>query len=91
TKIICDLCEQSYKSKTSVSNLKRHFLKYHKNEYQSILQQYFERTQRIKCSLSQNKELTNLRNVQVTEDDEYLTEEEREEVVVSGEVLNKMK
>ncbi|CAG8500961.1 15412_t:CDS:2 [Dentiscutata heterogama] len=48
-------------------------------------------TQGIKCSIPRNKELTDSRNVRVSEDDEYLTEEETEEVVFSGEVLNKVK
>ncbi|CAG8734184.1 14666_t:CDS:1, partial [Dentiscutata heterogama] len=69
TLIICDFCEQSYKSNTSVSNLKRHFLKYHKNEYQSILQRYLEKKQNALhkkdlIDLGNIRESVNLRNVQ---------------------------
>ena len=60
TLIICDFCEQSYKSNTSVSNLKRHFSKYHKDEYQSILQRYLEKKQ----NALYKKDLIDLKNTQ---------------------------
>ncbi|CAG8728081.1 5213_t:CDS:1, partial [Dentiscutata heterogama] len=95
TLIICDFCAQSYKSNTSVTNLKRHFLKYHKSEYQSILQRYLEKKQNALhkkglIDLRNIQESVNLRNVQVSEEniDEYITEEETEEVVSSGEVIS---
>jgi hypothetical protein len=39
TKIICDLCEQSYSIKTSYTIIKKHFIKFHKKEYEEFLNQ----------------------------------------------------
>jgi hypothetical protein len=39
SKIICNLCEQSYSIKTSYTVIKRHFLNHHKKEYEEFLTQ----------------------------------------------------
>ena len=39
TKIICQICNQSYVFNTNTSNLKKHFEIFHKKEYEEILKQ----------------------------------------------------
>jgi hypothetical protein len=37
TKLICEICEQSYVINTTTTNLKKHFEKFHKDDYIEIL------------------------------------------------------
>ena len=48
TKLKCDICNASYEIKVSVTNLKNHFAKYHKTEYQQMLTKQKERVENIK-------------------------------------------
>ncbi|KAF0469255.1 hypothetical protein F8M41_025604 [Gigaspora margarita] len=48
TKLVCDICEASYRINTNISNLKKHFAKYHRHTYQEILRKNKERKKQIK-------------------------------------------
>jgi len=60
TKLRCDICNATYDIKVQVSNLKNHFSKYHKIEYQQILEKQKERNENIKkINYIQRKENSN--------------------------------
>lgn len=48
TKLICNICNASYFIGTCLNNLKKHFDKYHKIEYQSAMKKEEERRAQIK-------------------------------------------
>jgi hypothetical protein len=56
TKLVCNICEQSYNYKTSISNLKKHFEKYHNEDYKLIIKKNIEKTHPILNYYSLGKE-----------------------------------
>jgi hypothetical protein len=99
TRLICNLCEASYEIKTQVTNLKNHFERDHKNEYQKFLQKKIEsqneQNQKRKKDLinSNQKEIQEyfppenfkaITNKHVQISEDYETEEEIEEVIANG-------
>jgi hypothetical protein len=57
TEIKCDLCNQKYNFKTSITMLKKHFEKYHNEEYKLLEKQYELRLKKGNNSvLKQTKE-----------------------------------
>ncbi|CAG8821853.1 22110_t:CDS:2, partial [Cetraspora pellucida] len=48
TKLKCDICNASYEIQVSVTNLKKHFAKYYKTDYQKILEKQKEKFKNIK-------------------------------------------
>jgi hypothetical protein len=103
TRLICDICEANYPIDTNLSNLKRHFAKYHQQEYYSAMQQNEERRKQIKqinqiqrkgktTLITQNNETSVVqvpKPVQVEDfnNDDYTTEEEIVEIIESGQAL----
>jgi hypothetical protein len=48
TKLVCDICDASYRINTNLSNLKKHFARYHRQTYKEILNKNEERKAQIK-------------------------------------------
>jgi hypothetical protein len=57
TKVSCEICKQEYNINSSVTNLKNHFVRYHKNEYDQIITKHVEK--RFNRNLSLIKKITN--------------------------------
>jgi hypothetical protein len=43
TKVFCNICNQSYNLNSSITNLKAHFAKNHKTEYNQIITKHIEK------------------------------------------------
>ncbi|CAG8727642.1 1654_t:CDS:1 [Gigaspora rosea] len=60
TRLICNNCETNYPIETNLTNLKNHFAKYHKNEYQLAMSKNEEHRKQIKeINQVQRKENSN--------------------------------
>jgi hypothetical protein len=68
TEIKCELCNQKYNFKTSVTMLKKHFEKYHKVEYKLLEEQYEKRLKKGNTSVLKQTNLpTEINNLQAQE------------------------
>ena len=74
SKIKCNLCDQAYEYKTSVSNLKKHFEKYHNDEYKIIKEKHKLKLKKKNTSILKQQNIDFLQNNQETIEQESTTQ-----------------
>ena len=91
TKIVCNLCDQYYNIKfcSTITNMKWHYQKLHNKEYLEILQKHLTKNNQ----LNNNQKIITIQQEKNSEinDDEYITEEELEEIVATGNIITDKK